>query len=208
MALVKYNNNSISSVTATAGLASGGLILIKTQTASDAASVEFKHGTSDVVLDGTYDTYLFKFIDMHPETDATDMTVNFSADTGSNYNVTKTTAFFRTQHYENGSSGVIEYITGNDLAQSTGEQYLNQDGSMGADNDQCLAGQMYLFNPSSTTFVKHFMSRTIEVNAGDRCREAYVLGYGNTASAIDAVRFKCSSGNINGTIKMYGLSKS
>ena len=208
MALVKYNNNSISSVTATAGLASGGMNLIKTQTASDAASVEFKHGTSDVVLDGTYDTYLFKFIDMHPETDATDMTVNFSADTGSNYNVTKTTAFFRTQHYENGSSGVIEYITGNDLAQSTGEQYLNQDGSMGADNDQCLAGQMYLFNPSSTTFVKHFMSRTIEVNAGDRCREAYVLGYGNTASAIDAVRFKCSSGNINGTIKMYGLSKS
>ena len=184
MALVKYNNNSISSVTATAGLASGGMNLIKTQTASDAASVEFKHGTSDVVLDGTYDTYLFKFIDMHPETDATDMTVNFSADTGSNYNVTKTTAFFRTQHYENGSSGVIEYITGNDLAQSTGEQYLNQDGSMGADNDQCLAGQMYLFNPSSTTFVKHFMSRTIEVNAGDRCRGRVRLPSGPQGHAV------------------------
>ena len=163
---------------------------------------------SIVTLNNTYPIYLFKFIGMHPETDATDMTVNFSVDTGSNYNVTKTTTFFRTQHYENGTSGVVAYVTGNDLAQSTGEQYLNQDGSMGADNDQCLAGYLHLFDPSSTTFVKHFIANTIEVNASDRCREAFVAGYGNTTSAIDAVRFKCSSGNINGTIKLYGIKDS
>jgi len=185
----------------------GAMTLIKTQTASDVASVEFKHGTSDVVLDGTYDTYLFKFIGMHPETDATDMTVNFSVDTGSNYNVSKMTTFFRTQLYENNTSGVVAYIAGNDLTEGTGEQYLNQDGSMGADNDQCLAGYLHLFDPSSTTFVKNFIATTIEVNAGDRCREAFVAGYGNTTSAIDAVRFKCSSGNINGTIKLYGVTK-
>ena len=206
MSIVTLNNRALKDATAvgtTTGL--GDLVFIKRQTASDAASIEFKHGTSSVVLDSTYKEYIFFFNNMHPETDATDMTVNFSVDTGSNYNVTKTTTFFRTQHYENGTSGVLELIAGNDLAQSTGEQYLNQDGSMGADNDQCLAGYLHLFDPSSTTFVKHFIANTIEVNASDRCREAFVAGYGNTTSAIDAVRFKCSSGNINGSIDLYGV---
>ena len=207
MSIVKLNNRGVKNATAFGSITGlGDLIFIKRQTASDAASIEFKHGTSDVVLDSTYKEYIFFFNNMHPETDATDMTVNFSADTGSNYNVTKTTTFFRTQLYENNTSGVVAYVTGNDLAQSTGEQYLNQDGSMGADNDQCLAGYLHLFDPSSTTFVKHFIANTIEVNAGDRCREAFVGGYGNTTSAIDAVRFKCSSGNINGSIDLYGVN--
>ena len=220
MALTKYNFNSFDvTPVASRGLAfdadadgfttatPGAMTLIKTQTASDVASIEFKNGTSDVVLDGTYNSYLFKFIGMHPENNATDMTVNFSVDTGSNYNVSKNTTFFRTQHYENGTSGVVAYVTGNDLANGTGEQYLQQDGSLGNENDECLAGYMYLFNPSSTTFVKHFMATTIENTQNERCRECFVAGYGNTTSAIDAVRFKCSSGNINGTIKLYGLAK-
>jgi len=207
MSIVKLNNNGVKNATAFGSITGlGDLVFIKRQTASDAASIEFKHGTSDVVIDSTYKEYIFFFNNMHPETDATDMTVNFSVDTGSNYNVTKTTTFFRTQHYENGTSGVVAYIAGNDLAQATGEQYLNQDGSMGADNDQCLAGYLHLFDPSSTTFVKNFIATTIEVNAGDRCREAFVAGYGNTTSAIDAVRFKCSSGNINGSIDLYGVN--
>ena len=207
MSIVKLNNNGVKNATAFGSITGlGDLVFIKRQTASDASSIEFKHGTSDVVIDSTYKEYIFFFNNMHPETDATDMTVNFSVDTGSNYNVTKTTTFFRTQHYENGTSGVVAYIAGNDLAQATGEQYLNQDGSMGADNDQCLAGYLHLFDPSSTTFVKNFIATTIEVNAGDRCREAFVAGYGNTTSAIDSVRFKCSSGNINGSIDLYGVN--
>ena len=208
MSIVKLNNNGVKNATVFGSISGlGDLVLIKTQTASDAASIEFKHGTSDVVIDSTYKEYIFFLNNMHPETDATDMTVNFSVDTGSNYNVTKTTTMFRTQHYESGTSAAVAYIDGNDLAQGTGEVYLDQDGSMGADNDQCVAGYLHLFDPSSTTFVKHFMANTIEVSANDRCREAFVSGYGNTTSAIDAVRFKCSSGNINGTIKLYGLTK-
>ena len=220
MALTKFNYNSFDvTPVASKGLAfnstpngftavsSSDMTLIKSVTASDDSNITFVHGTSDVVLDNTYETYLFKFINMHPENNATDMTVNFSVDTGSNYNVSKNTTFFRTQHYESGTSGVVAYVTGNDLANGTGEQYLQQDGSLGNENDECLAGYMYLFNPSSTTFVKHFMATTIENTQNERCRECFIAGYGNTTSAIDAVRFKCSSGNINGTIKLYGVTK-
>ena len=179
----------------------GEWTLIQTQTASASGDISFTSG-----LDSTYDAYCFKLINIHPETDATSFGFNLSIDGGSNYNVTKTTTMFRTQHYESGTSGVITYITGNDLAQSTGIQYLHQDSGMGADNDQCLAGMLYLFSPSSTTFVKHFMSTTINVNAGDRCREAFVAGYGNTTSAVDAIQFKMASGDIDsGTFSLYGI---
>ena len=206
MALVKYNNNSISAVTST-GLTAGAMTLIKEQTASSSATISFVHGTSDVVLDGTYPIYLFKFINIHFATDDTDFRFNVSIDSGSNYNVAKTTTMFRTYHGEDGSSGGVSYSTSEDLAQGTGDAYLNWD--VGAASDENVSGEMWLFNPSSTTFVKHFIARTSSVHSGSAELEAYQAGYANTTSAINAVQFKGTSGNIDaGTFKLYGIKDS
>jgi len=208
MALVKYNNNSISSVTATAGLSSGAMTLIKSQTASSSANISFVHGTSDVVLDNTYPIYLFKFIGVHPATQNVDFVFNGSTDTGSNYNVTKTSTYFYATHSEADDIASMAYEADKDLAQSTAFQELAS--LIGNDNDQSGSGELYLFNPSSTTYVKHFIVSSNSARASSvRSRNQYVAGYFNTTSAIDAIQFKMSSGNIDsGVIKMYGLSKS
>jgi len=208
MALVKYNNNSISAVTSAAAIPSGALTHIKTLTASSSSTLSFVDGSSDVVLDSTYPIYLFKFIGMHPATDAAEFQVNFSVDAGSNYNVTKTTTLFNARHSEDDTSEVgLTYTSSDDLAQSTA--FLTLFLNSGNGNDECTAGHLYLFNPSSTTFVKHFMSRMTGYHNADTSFDYYVAGYGNTTSAIDAVQFKMSSGNIDaGTIKLYGIKDS
>ena len=176
------------------------MTLLQTQTASSSATIDF---TSNI--DSTYDVYCFKFINIHGGTDDTGLRVNFSSDNGSNYNVTKTTTFFRADHLENDSSTNFVYGTGRDLAQSTGNQPLDTD--FGADNDQCCCGELYLYNPSSTTFVKHFIAKENYILATDGSANSFVAGYCNTTSAINAVRFLMSSGNIDsGDIKLYGIS--
>jgi hypothetical protein len=162
------------------------------------------HGTDGVVLDGTYLSYVFKFIDIHPATDAVEFQFNMSTDSGSNYNVTKTTTFFRATHLEDDTTA-FAYRTGNDLAQSTAFQML-LDG-VGNDNDSSASGIFTLYNPSSTVFVKHFMSRSSTHQYESGVRDCYVAGYGNTTSAVNAIRFQMSSGNIDdGIIKLYGVS--
>ena len=94
MALVKYNNNSISAITTAGQLASGSMVLIKEQTASSSSTISFVHGSSSVVFDSTYPIYKFEFISIHPQTDNTEFQFNMSIDSGSNYNVTKTTTMF------------------------------------------------------------------------------------------------------------------
>ena len=207
MALVKYNNNSISAITTPGALATGAMVLIKEQTASSSSTISFVDGTSDVVLDNTYPIYLFHFINMHPATDAVTLQFNLSVDSGSNYNVAKTTTQFRAEHDEGGSSGTIVYRTGNDLAEGTGSQKLGDD--LGNDNDSQQSGYLYLFNPSSTTYVKNFLSQSMEYNSANRATNCYAAGYGNKTSAVDAVQFSMSSGNIDaGKIKLYGLKDS
>ena len=207
MSLVKYNNNSISAITTPGALATGAMVLIKEQTASSSSTISFVDGTSDVVLDNTYPIYLFHFINMHPATDAVTLQFNLSVDSGSNYNVAKTTTQFRAEHDEGGSSGTIVYRTGNDLAEGTGSQKLGDD--LGNDNDSQQSGYLYLFNPSSTTYVKNFLSQSMEYNSANRATNCYAAGYGNTTSAVDAVQFSMSSGNIDaGKIKLYGLKDS
>jgi len=208
MALVKYNNNSISSITATAALPAGAMTLIKSQTASSSSTVSFVHGTSDVVLDSTYPIYLFKFISVHPATQNVDLVFNGSTDTGSNYNVTKTSTYFYTSHSEADDIANVSYEADRDLAQSTAFQEVAS--LIGNDNDQAGSGELYLFNPSSTTYVKHFIAVGASPRASSvRSFNTYVGGYLNTTSAIDAIQFKMSSGNMDAcTIKLYGIKDS
>jgi hypothetical protein len=203
MALVKYNNRSILNVTALDSITSGSMNLITTNTIS--SGVSSSSFTSNI--DSTYDTYLFKFINMHPATDDQKFTFNLSIDGGSNYNVTKTTTAFRAYHTEDDSATSLSYRTGDDLAQSTSYQGLT--GSVGNDNDQSCSGELFLFSPSNTTFVKHFITNVQNALGGNSSRQDFIAGYANTTSAINAIDFKFASGNIDsGVIKMYGLSKS
>jgi hypothetical protein len=209
MALVKYNNNSISAITSAASIPSGALTHIKTLTADGSATLSFVDGSSSVVLDNTYPIYMFKFINMHPATDGVAFQFNLSADSGSNYNVTKTTTNFGAFQDEAGSQTNLGYDSDRDLAQSTDFQTFFSNGIMGNGNDESTSGQLMLFSPSSTTFVKHFMSVVNYYNYGDYTINSYVGGYGNTTSAIDAIQFKMNSGNIDsGTIKLYGIKDS
>ena len=189
--------------------ASGGggvWTLIKTLTASADATLSFVDGASDVVLDSTYPIYVFKFINIHPATDENVFSFNLSIDAGSNYNVTKTTTLFRAYHGEDGSGGALAYKSDVDLAQGTGFQVL---GEAFNDNDQSISGELWLFNPSSTTFVKHFMSNFTFIAYGDNSQNFMAAGYGNTTSAVDAIQFKMNDGNMDdGKIKLYGLKDS
>ena len=207
MALVKYNNNSISAITDIADSIKGAMTLIKEITASSDDTIEFVDGTSDVVLDSTYPIYLFKFINIHNQTSAKYLQFNVSIDGGSNYNVAKTSTHFRAYHYESGSSATVEYSGGDDLAQGTGAQHIGQD--IGVNNDDSTSGELWLYNPSSTTFVKHFMARTSNCVSTPTAQDAYTAGYVNSTSAVDAVQFSISSGNMDsGTIKLYGIKDS
>ena len=206
MALVKYNNNSLSSVTSAAGFPAGAMTLIKTLTASNSSDISFVNGSSDVVLDSTYPIYGFKFISVHPSADNVHFRVNFR-DGGSSYDATKTTNYFRAYHDEADSSTSLAYSAGNDLAQGTGVQNLTE--GQGNGNDESFSGEMLFFNPSSTTFVKHFISRLQSYNQADISYESYVSGYCNVTAAIDGVQFTMTSGDIDaGTIKLYGIKDS
>ena len=205
MALVKYNNNSISAVTSAAAIPSGDMTLIKTVTASSCATISFVDGSSDVVLDNTYPIYVFKFINIHPSGDATDLQINFR-DGSTAYDATKTTTTFRAYHNEAGDDTTLSYQTSWDLAQGTGVQLISH--GIDNDNDGSASGELYLFNPSSTTFVKHFLATTNAMN-GTYSHQNFISGYCNVTAAIDAVQFSMSSGNIDaGTIKLYGIKDS
>jgi hypothetical protein len=195
------NNTSVTNVTDFASVPGGGVLkLLSTQTASASASISFTTG-----IDSTYDSYVFKFINIHPSTDSVNFTFNLSTDSGSNYNVTKTTTLFNTYHDEADTSTSLGYRTDADLAQSTAFQVIG-DGPWGNGADESGSGSMQLFNPSSTTYVKHFISDINFYYFGDFTIRSMMAGYGNTTSAVNAVQFKMSSGNIaDGIIKMYGV---
>ena len=194
------NDASVASVTALAQVSAGdGITLISSQTASASASLSFTTG-----IDSTYRTYMFKFINIHPSVNDTDITFQGSTNGGSSYGVTLTSTNFQAYHFESDTTG-LSYETGYDLAQSSSYQILNH--SIGTDNDQSASGTLHLFSPSNTTFVKHFIYRGSCYHAADLEVDANVAGYFNTTSAINAINFKMSSGNIDaGTIHMYGIA--
>ena len=201
MSLKFANNNSLSAITALPDSISGGALnLISTQTASSSSAISFTTG-----LDSTYKEYVFKFINIHGSADNTHFYMNFSTDGGSSYGVATTTSLYRNQHKEDGSDPALEYLGGSDLDNSTSEQRIIL--SQSHDDDQCGSGYMHLFDPSNTTFVKQFFTRTSGSWYLDYSFDIHVSGYVNTTSAVDAIQFTMSSGNIDsGTIKLYGDS--
>ncbi len=218
MAISKFNYNSFN-VTPVAGAAlafdadadgfstatSTAMTLIKTLTASSSATLDFLNGSSDVVFDDTYPLYVFKFIDIHCQTEDEDFCFQVDTGTNTNYNQTMTTTYFNAMHDEANTATSLEYNTTKDQAQAQGLSVLAY--SLGADNDQTCSGELHLFEPSSTTFVKHFIGRSNNVTLSDYSIDSYMAGYVNTTTALTRVRFKMSSGNIDaGTIKMYGVS--
>ena len=206
MSLVKYNNNSLSAVTAASSLPTGAMILIKTFTADEDANITFVHGTSDVVLDNTYPIYKIVYTNVHPETDGQDFNVNFR-DGSSAYDATKTTTYFEAEHQEDDGGTGLAYVTASDLAQGTGVQQVTI--NVGADADQSCSGELWLFNPSSTTYVKHFIMRTSNVRSDNIAFDTHAAGYCNVTAAIDGIQFAFASGNIDsGTFKLYGIKDS
>jgi hypothetical protein len=197
-------NNSIANVTAyNASVATGNMVLISSQTASASASISFTTG-----IDSTYKEYQFYFINMHPNNNNYDFRFQVSTDGGSNYATTLTSTVFDAYQDEAGTVTTLEYRTPADLAQDTSFQSLSAY-VLGNDNDGSLSGSMSLFNPASTTYVKHFIANTQETNgtgAGVYSVNSFVAGYFNTTSAVNAVRFQMASGNIDdGTILMFGI---
>jgi len=200
MSINVCNDRSMASITSfPSGVSGSSLVLISEQTASSSATISFTSG-----IDSTYKEYIFKFINIHPATDDATFAFQGSTNSGSSYGVTITSSYFVAVHDEADSSTSLEYNADKDLAQST--NFQNVISSIGNDNDQSGSGTLHLFNPSDTTFVKHFISRNNRAYSGDYTVDEYMAGYFNTTSAIDAIQFKMSSGNIDsGTIKMYGV---
>ena len=205
MSIVKLNNQGVKNATAFGSISSlGSMIFIKKLTASSSATLSFVDGSDGVVLDNTYKEYVFTFNNIHPANN--DARISFQASTngGSSYGVTITSSAFRAGHRETDTT-TFGYTSGEDLAQSTSFQPLGN--GIGNEADETGSGILKIFNPSSTTFVKHFMSQFNGYQGGDWSIVQYIGGYLNTTSAIDAIQFKMDSGNIDaGDICLYGIA--
>ena len=199
MSLVTLNNRALKDATAVGSFSGlGNLVFISRSTASSSSSLSI---TSNI--NSTYKEYIFFFNNIHPATDSSVFKFQASTDGGSSYGVTTTNTLFKTRHAEDGSLGDVSY-DGDDLAQSTSDIFLSL--SVGSDNDQANSGFLHLFEPSSSVFVKHYIARMSTIEHRDRMLDVFTAGYFNTTSAIDALIFRMSSGNIDsGTIDMYGV---
>ena len=177
-----------------AGVSTGDVVLLATQTASSDASLAFTSG-----IDSTYKEYIFSFENMHSTNDG----ANFTFQAGASYNTSITSAAFRSENSDSGSNN-FGFAAANIQGNGTGEQMMYHE--LDNDNDSCVSGELHLFNPSSTTYVKQWFSRVQGSKNSDTSMEVYTSGYLNTTSALTQVRFTIASGSIqSGTIKMYGV---
>jgi len=199
MTVISNGTNLINNGALDSAVPTGKMTLLATQTASGSSTISFTSG-----IDSTYDSYLFKFYDIHPATDDTDLTFQVDVGTGTSYAQTITSTAFQVFHGEDGSSGAVEYKANRDQAQGTAFQPICQD--IGNGNDESMSGYLHLFSPSSSTFVKNFIGLGTNVYSGDASIQIYSAGYINTTTALTRVQFKMDSGNIDsGVIKLYGI---
>ena len=201
MSINVCNDRSMASITSLpSGVSGGSLVLLETKTASSDDTLSFTSG-----IDSTYKEYQIHYIDVHAATNDTDLTINFR-DGSTAYDATKTTTYFSATLNEADSGAGLSYETAVDLAQSTGVQKLSKSG-IGNDDDHSACGIVQLFDPSNTTFVKHFIIRSHYSGHDEQSRDDFIAGYCNTTTAIDGVQLKFASGNIDaGTFKLYGVS--
>ena len=206
MSIVKLSNRGVRNVSEFGSLAPGSMVFIKKVTASSDGDISFVDGTSDVVLDDTYKEYIFTYNNMHPSADAAKFLFQGNAAGGSGYNETITSTFFYAYHAEADDEANMSYYGGGDQAQGTAFQRLGS-GGVGTDNDQSASGYLHLFNPSSTTFVKHFIATNSTYQNSDDVNHNFISGYFNTTSAIDEIQFKFDSGDIDAAdICLYGIN--
>ena len=181
------------------GIATGAMTLLSTTTASSSSTVSITSG-----INSTYDSYIIKVIDIHPST-TQDFRFQVNAAGASGFNETITSSHFRAFQNEAGNTTSLAYSASHDLAQGTGAQILFN--GVGADNDQSASGTLQLFDPSNTTFVKHWIWHGTQYQQSDYNIVHYAAGYINTTTAIDEIQFTPSTGNIaSGTFKLYGIS--
>ena len=181
---------------------------LQTLTASGNTTRSFTSG-----IDNTYNIYKFRWINIHPSHNQ-DAQWSFqgSTDSGSNYNIAMVTTSFRAYHFEGDSGAALQSRSADNEEGQSGETAFQPLGYQGgAVADENCSGELFLFSPSSTTFAKHFICRNAaqgyDSGSGGFQQDYHVAGYFNTTSAIDAIRFKFSTGNIDsGTIEMYGIN--
>jgi len=203
------NSTTIFDAGALASGFSGSMTLIKKLTASSSGTLSFVDGSSGVVLDSTYKEYVFVCNNIHSSEGSDDSYFAFQAstDSGSNYNTTCTSTYWVQYNAENGNTHAAPSYRGqSNFHKSQGTDFQRITYQQNNDNQICTGGILHLYDPSSTTFVKHFMSRITTEGYTNYAHGSYVAGYFNTTSAIDAVQFKFNSGNMDaGTITLYGI---
>ena len=188
------------------GSGGGSMVFIKKLTASSSGTLTFHNGTDSVVLDSTYKEYVFKFINIHPETDGAELEFQANAAGASGFNETITSTSFEANHKEDDGETGLSYIATGDQAQGTAFQSIQR--NVYNTNDNGASGTLQIFNPSSTTFVKHFMStmQSQQLDGVGMSINYFHAGYFNVTAAIDEFQFKFSSGNIDsGDICLYGI---
>jgi len=171
--------------------------LLSTATASSSASISF-------TLPTAYKQVKFGFYNVTPVTDSTDFSFQVNASGGSGFNETITSTYFRAIHNESGTDATVAYLSAGHQAQGTAYQKMGRE--IGSGSDESGAGELCLFNPASTTYVKHFYSTMNVYRQDNYSANLRTGGYINTTTNLSEISFKMSSGNIStGTIKMYGI---
>ena len=206
MALISNGTTIFDGGSMASGIGSA-MVLIKKLTASSSSDLQFVHGSSGVVFDSTYKEYVFVYNSIHPGTNAVEFTFQASTDGGSSYGLTTTQTYFNAYHNEADSGAAIGYEGIADIANGTDEIELVRENKLSSDSDHSGSGVLHIFDPANTTFVKHYTARTHTNHEADYNMDSFINGYFNTTTAINAIRFKTSSGNIDsGTITLYGIS--
>jgi len=178
----------------------GGLIHIKTQTASNSSSIDFNHGSSDVILDSTYNKYCF-MIDIKPANDNVTPQLLMSTNAGSSY--LSSDYVFTMDGCEAGGSH-FERDSGGDSQMEIAPQ------TQGNASDEHMSLTMYLSSPARASSHKYFYFMGVHADPVGNVTNYQGAGsnYGDT-NAVTGVRFKFSAGNIElGTIGLFGVANS
>lgn len=173
----------------------GQLELIETQSLSSVATADFATG-----IDGTFNSYIFKIIDLVPATDAVNLFLRVSNDGGANYQSDAGDYSWALSRMKAGSS-----IAG-DSSTSATEISINGNASIGSDAGEGISGEIKMFNPASANINQLFSGNTAFIESDGVLNSTKNSGRYATSESIDAIRFLFSSGDIeSGTISLYGV---